>query len=454
MRSLAFSRSSKPLLLLLRPWDLNIGCPAVALVPCQVSPSVRYRVPWGSNRLPLVQVSGAWRLSYASSFVCTPGRACVERLLTCAWPFQDPSCLWTLLLFVTLGWLGLHRIQRLLREHPTVDGASMVVAVLSCALLGPIFFAQDGFAFADFLHSAEVEIWDPEIEVVQRLRDKLTDETLIAFIEQPGQHLTYIFFLLPFYWLIVTRIADLLNSVDVFSQVVQQLQVASLVIFAIWVLSPSTCLCWCEAADVVLILRHWAFHITAHALRPSLMVKVRAELCWRGNAIALRTPGVPPQRLVVSLSRWAFAPHCCLHFVPSVYTFLEHLQPPGDVLPDSYAQQLQGGDFPLLWWDTWLSVANFLPLRDVPSFVLTGKAFASLSLSQRFWEHRIPPSESAPEAQAPAPESRSLRTQCYMHHCKQSVPIESGILTTGLLPYPITTTIWNLRKDCLTEDTV
>ena len=77
-------------------------------------------------------------------------------------------------------------------------------------MLGPLFFARDGLCFADFLYEDSIEL--ATFEDLKNLEQYMATTSGIVVAEQPERNVAYAFFLSPLYWLLLIRIADLLNG--------------------------------------------------------------------------------------------------------------------------------------------------------------------------------------------------------------------------------------------------
>ena len=86
-------------------------------------------------------------------------------LSICLFVFRLSACLFA-------GWFGLHRMYRIMHYNPT-DTMTLALAIIACVILGPVFFAQDGFCFADFLREDDIVLLGPDVETLSRLEKKL-----------------------------------------------------------------------------------------------------------------------------------------------------------------------------------------------------------------------------------------------------------------------------------------
>jgi len=361
-----------------------------------------------------------------------------------AQPPFDPESVKYLLVFTLVGCFGLHRMYRITRQQPN-DTLTLVMATVACVLLGPIFFAQDGFCFADFLREDDVFVLGPDATTLRRLDLKLVVPSGFAVAEQPARHFSYMVFLLPYYWITVTRLTELLQCVEMFSHVAPVLWWASLLLFSLWLLSPTSTVVWSRPHDKVLVVRQWAWAVEVWGWRASVLEAANGQMDWSANVIAVRTTGVHPEKLVTYRLTFHWSTAAVLHFLPVVDRLLADLPlPPPDLFPAPGPTAWQPMR-PLLDWDLWTTVGSFMDLSTVARLAVVCRAFHGLVTDDGFWSLRLRSSRPDPRwSDIPA------RTQLFLQYASRRSPVEDWtILKTGLVPFATTTNVW--RLPCATE---
>eukprot|EP00668_Euglena_longa_P000818 GGOE01000987.1.p1 GENE.GGOE01000987.1~~GGOE01000987.1.p1 ORF type:complete len:669 (-),score=152.23 GGOE01000987.1:270-2072(-) len=344
-----------------------------------------------------------------------------------------------LLVFILTGWLGLHRMYRIAQHHP-MDSTTLLLALVACLLLGPVFFAQDGFCFADFLREEEVSLLGPDPEVLNHLELRLLPPTGVNIAEQPARHFSYMVFLLPYYWVIMTRLTELLHCVDMFSQVTSALLWASGALLAMWLLFPTSIVIASRSHDVVLVVRQWFCVLQVWGVRRSIFVALGGQLDWGANVIHMKLRGVHPDQLMSRSVRLLWTPAAVLHFLPLLPHLLPRFPPWVDVFPAVCGQPAPPHRFPLLHWDAWMVVVQYLDMSSAARLAVTAQAFVAIFDHEAFWRQRL---LDAARERWPGV---SPKTQVFLLHMARREELrDCPVVTTGLVPFPTTTSVWHLQ---------
>eukprot|EP00667_Euglena_gracilis_P008575 EG_transcript_8682 len=168
--------------------------------------------------------------------------------------FEEAEAARCLAAFVLFGFLGVHRIYRILQD-PQLSRSSKALDCLLVFMLGPLFFARDGLCFADFLYEDLIEL--ATVEELKSLELHMANHDSVVVAEQPERNVAYAFFLSPLYWLLLIRVADLCNGNMMGDQVYLSLLGCGLAIFVLWMLSPSSFIVWSGRHGRLIIARQW-----------------------------------------------------------------------------------------------------------------------------------------------------------------------------------------------------